>query len=306
MLGEKENQDIKSKHGFCPFLGLKEDRATISAYPSHWNVCYHVSPKCTPDLVHQRSFCLSHNYQDCIVFKQSDNIKMPKKLMSSELGRCKKNKLSKILIVLVLLSVIGISTFFMRNLWLPIIAPQEIVVSDGSQQITFPGGYKTSTKVLVLGAENFNQQPTQTEAIKPTITPSPIVQTPTATKTNPPLALETPIGLLYQFVIHRVVEGESLLLFANWYDTSAEAIQAVNLNLTYPIQIGTLVIIPVEILDVTDLPAFEAYEVTQDISVEDLAIKLGVAVEDLILYNNLESGTLLRSGDWIIVPRERS
>jgi hypothetical protein len=292
----------KKTEDTCPYLALKDDPETISSYPSSWNGCYRVEPRSVPSLSHQHEFCLSKKYVECPLYTAQKKQRMPKEIQYKDQVASKNIKKIINIAGLVLVILLLVVAYIFRNFW---ITGLDIFGEENQgpdPQLTQKFVYKSPT------ARIFPNQTTTSIIAQnvATSTPTQVPPTPTATKTNPPLSLETPIGLMYQFVIHRVVEGESLLLFANWYDTSAEAIQAVNLNLTYPIQIGTLVIIPVEILDVTDLPAFEAYEVTQDISVEDLAIKLGVAVEDLMLYNNLESGTLLRSGDWIIVPRERS
>jgi hypothetical protein len=305
MSEDRGKQDKNLAKGICPYLGLKDDRATVSAYPSHWNVCYHVSPSSTPKFDHQRSYCLTNDYHECDVYHQPADEKMPKEIQYSEPAWFMRIKSTKLLLIIIPLFVILILAMVLWG------SRQRKAQLEGnpdpvtSLQATLPDGYQTATSESVLDEQIPLAEATETVSSLLTITPSPNLPTPTPTSTIPPLALETPIGLTYRFIIHRAVEGESLLLFANWYDTSAEAIQAVNLNLTYPIQVGELVIIPVAMTDVTGLPAFEPYEVQQDVLVEDLAIELGVTAEDLRLFNNLEEGITLSAGHWVIVPRER-
>jgi hypothetical protein len=285
---------------FCPHLALKDDASTVSAYPSQWNACYHVNPPEVPNLPQQHEFCLTTKYVDCVIYKNSPDQKMPKPFRYRQEGLSKELrkilKIGSLLLVIVLLVLLFIfrgplQEWFQKN------------VGGGIVPTTEP----TDMMIFQSPTVQIFSNPTRTEVateIEPTLTPS-LIPTPIPTTTDPPLALETPIGSTYQFVIHRVQEGESMMLFTNWYGTSSEAIQVLNPNLTYPIKIGDLLIIPIGIVDVRDLPAFEAYEVQGEVLVEDLANELGVVAEDLMLYNNIEPGFMLRSGDWIVVPRER-
>jgi hypothetical protein len=94
--------------------------------------------------------------------------------------------------------------------------------------------------------------------------------------------------------------------YAEKYHTSAEAIQAVNYNLKTPLWVDSLVIIPVGFTDVSNLPSFEPYVVTETgRSVESLAQELGVNPRDLKYYNALGDGEILRVGDWLLIPRAK-
>jgi hypothetical protein len=156
----------------------------------------------------------------------------------------------------------------------------------------------------------------QTPSILPTKaqdTPTPTIlvmnvpaipsQTFTAT-TRSPHVLETPIGVEYKLVIHRVVAGESIMSIASQYWTTVEAIHAVNYSIPNPLLIGTLIIIPINQTDVHGLPAFGVYEVKTDISVRALAQQLSIDPALLELYNGLGNSESLSSGDWVLVPHK--
>lgn len=135
--------------------------------------------------------------------------------------------------------------------------------------------------------------------------------TATATKVPPTPTLErlhlldTPISKDFKFVIHRIADRESVAQYAELYNTTAEAIYASNLFIPSPIWINWLIIIPVDMTDVADLPAFEAYMVDKDgIIIEEVAETLSVDAEEMRLYNDLETGHIMNSGDWLLIPRE--
>ena len=94
--------------------------------------------------------------------------------------------------------------------------------------------------------------------------------------------------------------------YAEKYHTSVGAIQAVTYNLTSPLWIDSLVIIPVGFTDVSSLPSFETYVVTETgRTVESLAQELGVDPHDLKYYNAIGDGEALQVGDWLLIPRAR-
>ncbi len=287
----------------CPHLALKEDDGTVSSYPSQLNACYHVQPVNTPNLMHQQKFCLSKNFKECQIYQANAKVKMPKNLQleGPSLWSDKKRVFGLIgILVIIVMIILGI---IFKDFWL-----SEIANILGGKNAALPDA--TPSVIFQSPTSRFIKDATPTLSIaemNPSETLTPELPTPTATFTNtkPPLALETPIGGSYKFIIHQVVEGESLPLYASWYQTSLEAIQAVNGGFEFPIQIGDLVIIPVDLFDVSDLPAFEPYQVEGDILVDELAIELNVSIDDLTLYNNIDRGNLLQRGDWIIVPRDQ-
>jgi hypothetical protein len=152
--------------------------------------------------------------------------------------------------------------------------------------------------------------PPVTETTVPTTIPTPVMTiTPYPTGTGEARSnhqLEQPIGSDYKFVIHRILYGENLNQCATRYNTSIEAILAVNYDLRTPVWENALVIIPVEFTNVYGLPAFEAYEVPRaDMSLKVLALGFGVSLKDLRYYNAIGMDESLQAGDWLLIPRPR-
>ena len=147
------------------------------------------------------------------------------------------------------------------------------------------------------------QQPTGTPAA--TSTPEPTAL-PTATWRPAVFDLGTPIGGEVKFIILRVTEGQSLGQFTARYNTTEAAIRAVNYNMPSVLLIDMILIIPLDVTDASDLPAFEAYQIQEGgISVKALATQLGVDPVDVSLYNHIDPDRILEPGEWILVPRER-
>jgi LysM repeat protein len=145
-------------------------------------------------------------------------------------------------------------------------------------------------------------QRTSTPASLPP-SPSPTRRIATSTPTVIPFhALETPIGREHSFIIHRILDGESLDSISENYGTTPEALQLVNYDLQIPLLTGYLIIIPVDQTDVIGLPVFEAYMVKENVTVESLAQQLNIDPAALKLYNNLENGQVLIANEWVLVP----
>ena len=140
---------------------------------------------------------------------------------------------------------------------------------------------------------------TQTE-LSPTAEPTDL----TATLEDPLLALNTPIGKEIQFIIHRVAEGETTSQYAQRYNTSIEAINAVNYFLPPSLWINWLIVIPLDLTEVEGLPAFEAYLVEEDVTLDELAEQLSASLDEMCLYNGIDSNHTLHDGEWVLVPRE--
>ena len=123
-------------------------------------------------------------------------------------------------------------------------------------------------------------------------------------KPDPVLALDTPIGRDQKFIIHRVIEGESLQYLADRYNTSPQAIMTVNDDIISPLWVGWIVVIPMNTTDVDGLPSFSAYQIDNEgITLERIAAQLDVSAEQLSLYNYIEEEHILHKGEWLIIPR---
>ena len=157
---------------------------------------------------------------------------------------------------------------------------------------------------------------TKTPTVLPTAVPTPAATNtiappstpiePTATDETQPHLLDVPIGAERHLVIHRVLEGESLQLFAVKFNTSVEAITAINYNLISPLWVDWIVVIPMGFTDVSDLPMFEGYQVQEDnIRLDELAEQLLISADDLSRYNDLNLDHVMHLDEWLLVPKER-
>ncbi len=280
----------------CPNIGLKEDPATFSAFPSQMNACHRVRPVHVPKISHQRTYCLQAVHINCPVYKDPSPSRMPKEIQYKTRWLAKRARL--LILGGVILAIIVMLITLLSTGWLTI--PAGLI--DGTPTFTqsTPNPDVETPVVITTRPIDQSPSPTQTQAL-------PTLPSPTITKVDPILALETPIGGEIQFIIHRVAEGETLQIFADQYNTTVDAITAVNHNLIVPLWTHWLVVIPLDLTDVSDLPAFEPYQVeVEGILLRDLAEEVSASLDDMIYYNAVEADHILHHGEWLLIPREKS
>jgi hypothetical protein len=273
----------------CPYLGLEDDAETSLAFPSIWNTCHRGRRGVSPSLKHQAEHCLSENHKNCVIFP-NEQATLPYHLRAvhSRATKPRRSPYKSLAFIFIgTLALAGVGWFFLTRGYISSTAT-EIPALTITALMTPP---VTLTAVL-----------TQPPTLTMTATPNSILTGEAASNHQ----LEQPIGSDYKFVIHRVLYGENLNQLASRYNTSIEAIMLVNYGLKTPVWEDTLVIIPVEFTDVSNLPAFEAYEVTRpDTSLKVLALGYGVSLEDLKYYNAIGADESLEVGDWLLIPRPR-
>ncbi len=206
------------------------------------------------------------------------------------------------LIAAIFIMIIAITSLMLGKKWL-FSSGKTMPPSDSLGQII--NLEKTITqeenKALIEPGNKFTQAVITPFTPEPTNTQIP----PTPTAQRPSLSLGVPIGGEIQFIIHRVMEGETLLHFAEKYGTTVDAIKAINYDLLDILWADWVIVIPLEFTDVSDLPVFEPYEVVdENIKISYLAEKLEVSLEQLAHYNNVSEDFVLYPGDWIVVPRD--
>jgi len=290
----EENADRKSQ--VCPFLGLGDDPATALSFPSSHNRCFHARPALPVKLEFQRVYCLDINHTSCEEYNREPDSPLPKEMrfiggsgVRERFGRAGIWIIFLVFVAVVLIVWQVLSHGFLglgSSMQLP-----EATIPVISTSIAFQSTSISATRV----------QDTPTPTLLVTNTSTFPIQTfaPTTATSH---ALETPIGVEYKLVIHRVLAGESIMSIANQYWTTVDAIQAINYNLPSPLRIGWLVIVPVNRTDIHGLPSFEAYEVKTDIAVRTLAQQLSIDPALLELYNGLGNNEFLTSGEWVLVP----
>jgi len=280
----------------CPFLGIKTDPETAFDYASIWNACHRSKPPEIPLLDYQSTTCLTSAHVSCPIFTSTGDSKFPPNLIERVQLRSSKRKriwiIGIALVLLVLVILLILSQLF---------APEKV------PEVTVSMPVQETTQLISQDIEEtFTATKMEGETSSAEVTSA---ETNALTQTSPlnevTHKLDVPIGTDYQFIIHQVLEGESLEQFAVQYDTSREVITKINYFLPVPLWVNWLVIIPVNLTDPGDLPTFEAYLVTEEtISIGKLSEKLAVNLEDLSYYNGIGVEHVMKSGEWLLIPRE--
>jgi hypothetical protein len=297
----------------CPYLGLHDDRLTALAYPSAWNYCYHAVPAASVLETHQVEACLSLQYVHCPVYLSRKPASLPARLRSLAGVRSRNDGLSKMgrLTLFLLLGALVVLVIFLGQRFLSV--PEEnttlslITTSPGLAAHPTPSPVAAglgeavplaSAIAVNLPTKSLMLSPAPSRAASRTLTLTPI---PEGTCGH---ALDIPFGRNVQFVIHRVVRGENLTLYAKQYHTSTDAILAVNHHLPLPVWEDWIIVIPVEATDVSGIPPFEPYQVIGTIvSIGKLAQELGTDSRSLSTYNAFEATCRAFSG-WLLIPRK--
>jgi len=59
-------------------------------------------------------------------------------------------------------------------------------------------------------------------------------------------------------------------------------------------------------MDVDELPAFEAYQVTEsNLTLQQVAERFTTNLDELVYYNDIAAEETLIIGEWLIIPRAR-
>lgn len=291
----------------CPSLGLADDADTSLDFPSNWNYCHRCLPIAPPRFKHQEEFCLGGKYGECPLFLSqqvaplSKDLRIPRNSFGDMARRNFRRNIVLALVVLIAI-LIGGWGITHQGLSAPVTANTPQTASpfvDSDLTISPPSTIAVLQipSIMTLTPISFNT-PTDTTALT------------AITNDNPSKnQLEILIGTDYKFVIHKILQGESMIQFSEKYDTSVEAIVAVNYtkgNLGWS---GTLLVIPVGITDFSKLPSFVVYRVQEKdrgVSAATMAKYLRVTELELKYYNGwTDDGDRPLVGDYLLVPRAR-
>lgn len=266
----------------CPALGLNNDSGSSCSYPSKANHCFHTTPVTAIKLDYQRKVCLLEVHTECELFHGAAG--RSRKHFSGALHPSWRHSSAWRVFLLGLVLFLGAVAGF---IWLVLYGP---------------GGVPTppprfDPEIPVTGLNEITSTPQHTASPSPSITV--VVLTPTLLALH---ALDVPIGTLTPLVIHQVSEGESLEVLASHFNTTSEAIIAINYDFFLPLWPNALIVIPLDQVNVIDLPQFEPYHVKEAISLKDLAADLSVDIEMLKVYNLVGSDHVFAVGDWVLIP----
>lgn len=304
----------------CPFLGLNDDNTSHMAFTSPENHCYHCKPIVPIKLEHQNDYCLDPNFLTCPIFTDKEGRRVPNNLIYIEDAGSISIDKRLLWAGLILAGIaVAISLFFAFENTKNSESPPSSLTSASSLFESTATSLATDSTILIPNTETVPDSVTATTSPFPTLTL--VVPTSNSTEINTasvsitpsatlmmtpqsPYSLDAPIGRGQLFIIHKVANGENLTTLADTFNTSVEAILAVNYMLNVPIRVDATVIIPLQKEDTQGLSLFEPYQVTHaQIAAEALAKELET---DALLFkyvNDLDDGDILHKGDWILVPR---
>lgn len=272
----------------CPFLGLDDDRETALSYPSVHNYCYHLKSASSVDLIQQRQFCLSNKYNTCPIYSNENVVKAPE-------GWGRKNNLSlkpkpwMIWALVFFAFVVIVLISYLLGLFKKPPAANPILNSP-------------SPTTSVVEA-NSTSLPTLTLAVitaEPTIT-----EVPTQAIEIVPHMLETPFRNSPRLLVHQVKEGEGFIMLAEKYQTSVDAIKAINYAITDSLLYNQILVIPVNTSDISDLPSFSVYQEQEgNVTVEELANRMQLDAASFSSYNDLPLNYLVSQGEMLLIPHQ--
>lgn len=278
----------------CPYLGLKDDPATYSAYPSLKNHCHRVEAGDAVNLTHQRSYCTTSDYEGCPVFQAEDLKKLPETFRAKKKAQVWKGwrLTAGGLVVLTLLSAVGMELGLLPY---PMERPRPTSTEPAAVLPAPTEISPTETQVPTRTPAATTTRAVSTPTREASLTPSPF---PT-----PGPALETPFGPDRRYLVHSVKDGESFGFLEERYGTTEAVIRTTN-QLIPGVDLwpGTvLVVIPGEI-DPADLPSFKVMYVDQPAKVSVLAEQFEVEPARVRRYNSLGEEELIQPGRWLIIP----
>ena len=286
------NEERKGTMSFCPFLGFEDDPETALSYPANLNYCHHAKPVCPVTLLHQREVCLSENFKNCPVYKREELSPLPKGILEKKTSSPPKKWRFFLLLAGIILAGF-IAAIFFGWLQFPGFIALEIPSIEKPTEIQ-------STTILTINSTlvvTTTQKPTKTAW--PTET---LVITPTVVL---PRVLETPFGVSTKLVIHKLLEGEGYILLAEEYNTTVDAIQAINYELPESLWVDKILVIPINTDNVANLPKFSALEMSQDgLSIAEFAERMQLDLDQLLFYNDLPEAYHFKVGEWVIIPHE--
>jgi LysM repeat protein len=286
---------------------MQDDPETQVSFPSQVNLCHHLKNPGRVNLEYQRIFCQSGQHPYCEIFPEGRYTQLPgrARIDATQRAVIRRPWLLTALIVLALL-VIGVAGLTLLD---PDLLPFSL------QPLLPAGETLLAPPVTDRPSSASPSSPATSDEFTSTadIPVAPIVSAPSTTTvldatlvtaTYVPIGLETPIGTNPSLLIHRVLPGESLDLIAARFDTSVEAIQAINYYLPSPLWADLPLVVPLGQQATAGLPQFEAYQVSASgITVEQFAQGLDLDVRLLRKYNLLPEGARLVAGQWLLIPR---
>ncbi len=295
----KQTPTASPKLERCTYLGLREDPQTALAFPSVWNFCHKVQPARTVALAYQRDICQLAAHRQCPIVEAERVRALPleargRNPYGMNLGR-------GIWITLSILVLLAIAIWL---LWIFNPVRKQVSIVPGFLRFS-PAALDTPTKEMA-----------SSPSAAVTLTDTPGLPSPAPSSTEPSslesvspvdmvcgYQLDQPIHAGYQLVLHRAKGGENLNKYASDFDTTVDAILAANYQLPVPLRIDWVLVIPIGITNIGEMPPFEPYfEASHGLTLDEVAQTLSMNASDLRESNSFADGCQSVAG-WLLVPR---
>ncbi|MDD2921894.1 MAG: hypothetical protein PHQ36_06360 [Anaerolineales bacterium] len=298
----------------CPFLGLEDDADSSLAFPSDSNYCHRSAPISPVKTNYQREFCLSGKHRQCLVFSRRQIGPLPDHIRAKKNRAGETRKISQRNIIAVLIALIVIFMLEWQSLTQTKSQPPETTATPTLYAL--PTKTPTQTLAPTLPPPTLAATSTPTLHI-PFFGSVTVTSSPTATPSLTPTVfisrhqIDVPIGTDKKFIIHRLAYKENLDPYVEKYNTSIEAVVAINyyLYLTNPVKRDVLIVFPIGFADVSGLPTLAIYQITEKergINYEDLAWRLRIETSDLKYYNGVtDPNDRPLVGDYFLIPQKR-
>jgi hypothetical protein len=281
----------------CPFLGQDQDPQTHISFSSEHNYCYRTEKPTAVLPEQQQKYCLTKNYPGCPVYQDISHLTLPVEVGNHAVDQKRpKSKIAMAFSALLMLIAFVVSWFYIFK---PMTNRQPVLTTISVNTNAIPSRIVEQEAVI-----QSTPSPTFQAAVAIHLSPTPTELPTSIPFTAVPLGLGTPSKTTPQLLIHQIVPGDSLALLAKRFGTSVAAIRNVNYFLPVPLWEGVLVIIPINTIDVSDLPAFEPYQVKdRSMTLKDVAFALNTDPKLLNRYNPGDPNAFLFVDSWLMIPR---
>lgn len=275
------------KAAACPHLGLIQDRATHMSFPSVSNHCMNCRKPTQPAFVHQQEYCLTVAHVDCPLYAAAGRGDLPPELG----GR----------------NPMGRKWFWGIAALVAAGAIMAAVISSSSQAARVVESASPVPTVQPI-EETFAPPATSTQAPPPTPTLV-AVQQPVVPLQLPGQDLTTESarfapGTSQSYLVHVVSVSETLDLIAANYNTTLQALIAVNYKIQPPVWVDAMIVVPPGASSAEGLPAFTVHVVEQEsVSSLNLADELFADEAALELYNGCNGPCEFVRGNVLLVLR---
>jgi len=285
----------------CPYLGLRTDRESFVSYPSLMNCCYHTKNHAFVNKEYQENVCLAAQYAHCPVFRSPKATSLPAQASAPDVFNRQRLAFwfTRIFIVAALLISAAAIWFFFGD--------QIINRVSASPAVAEVETYNAPTyEYTIPTSEDYRPSIFSTQlAISTPMAPTLLWQ---ATPGPNSTAIVATLTAQLSLKMYRIVLGDNLDALARDNFTTPQAIMDLNYKMHIPLWVDEIIVIPVNITDVSDLPKFEVrkIEVKTPVSliadVNDCPETLFAQYNQPLIIPEADGG-YIPAGTYVLIPR---